>query len=220
MENLLLSSNSDPGVYYPVPTASTKLFLASASNSLNPDLSGGRVPTASGGITKTTAQDKDVVISQNANVSYAYANTLSPFRRGAKIEVMLYISGQDIFPAGDHPSLIGFMSPTQTIVYWAFGIRIVSGKRRICFYGFNGQQNYFEVDDTLAPGWRKLTYQLDNQGIYLSVNEKQVFFKPVTDSQLSAFVNAQASPSSYPLNLFKNNSSAFSNTRTAWMSIQ
>jgi len=215
-----MGSKNDPGIYYPVPSASSRLFLASASNSLNPDLSGNRVPTASSGITKTTSQGMDVILSQNGNVSYAYANTLSPFRRGAKIEVMLYIGANDLFPAGDHPSLIGFMSPTQTIVYWAFGIRVVGGKKMVSFYGYNGAQSYFEVEDKLAPGWRKLTYELDSQGIYLSVNEKRLFFKAVSDSQLSAYVNAQASPASYPLNLFRNNSSAYSNTRTAWMSIQ
>lgn len=220
MNEILMVGGRPAGVYLPPPDPSTCLFLASAQNGMNPDLSGNRSPTGYSGVTKTLFGGNDVIQSNNGYISYNYGSNLSAFRRGARVDAMVYVDrANDVYPNQIHPTLIGFMIQNSGINYWSFGLKLVSDQLRVCFYGWNGQANPMSGTENVKTGWHLISYYMGSDGIHLSLDGVEVFFQPVSDAQLSAFVNAQGGVSAAPLTLFRN-STYPTNTKTAWISIK
>lgn len=221
MNEILIVSPSTGGKYIPQPDPVGYLFLASASNFMNPDLSGNKAGTRSTtGISQTTVDNHQVVLTTGGYVTYQYALNLSPFRRGAKIDAMVYLDfTTDSYPNQIHPTLIGFMSPSSSTNYWSFGVKYILGVPKLCFYGYNG--NPVQMDSTVAltKGWHLLSFEMKNDGVHLYVDGKEVYFFAVNDTQLAAFVNSQGGVNAVPLTLFKY--STFSTqTKTAWVGIR
>lgn len=220
MNEMMIISTPQGGKYLPPPDPAGYQFLASASNSMNPDLAGSRGQTSSSGVSKVTLYGHDVVKSNNGHISYNYGLNLSAFRRGAEIDAVVYVDRQnDRYPDQIHPTLVGFMVPDSGLNYWSFGLKLVGGKLRVCFYGWNGEANPMSGAEDIKSGWHLISYRMDIDGIHLYLDGTEVFFRPVSDSQLSDFIRSQGAASVSPLSFFKN-SGGITNTNTAWISIK
>lgn len=219
-EILIAGSKKGGGEYIAPPSPTTCLFLASASNGMNPDLSGNKSQTDAFGVTKTTLGGHDVVKSNNGYITYNYGLNLSPFRRGARIDAMVYIDrANDVYPNQIHPTLIGFMIQNTGTNYWSFGVKLVLDQLRVCFYGWNGQANPMSGTENITTGWHLISYFMGTDGVHLSLDGKEVFFQAVSDAQLAAFVNSQGGVSAAPLTMFRNANTP-TNTNTAWVAIK
>lgn len=220
MNEMMIISSPTRGKYLPPPDPADYKFLASASNFLSPDLSGNKTGTKAGGITQGTVDSHPVVITTGGYITYQYAINLSPFRRGAKIDAMVNLDfGSDSYPSQIHPTLIGFMSPTDTINYWSFGVKYILGVPKLCFYGYNGNPVQMNSDIALTKGWHLLSLEMKNDGVHLSVDGNEVYFFAVNDAQLSAFANAQGGVNAVPLTMFRY-STFTTQTKTAWVGIK
>ena len=218
---MLLPSPDAGGKYLPPPSPTGYLFLASSSNTMSPDLAGNKTSTAMTGVSKQTLDGHDVVLSeQGGYIQYSYTSNLSAIRRGARIDTMVYLDPSvDFYPEGLYPCMIGFAG-INAADYWSFGVRFLSGSTVLCFYLWDGS-NPVSMNSTtpIAKGWHLLSYEMKADGVHLYVDDKEVFFRAVSDTQLQAWIAAQGPASAAPLTLFRAAGQVI-RTRTAWTSIR
>ncbi|MGL5281442.1 MAG: hypothetical protein ACRC8W_06715 [Plesiomonas shigelloides] len=221
MNEMMIVSAQQGGKYLPPPSPADYMFLASAANGMSPDLSGNKPGTGSGsGVTQGRQDGHLVIVSSGGYITYQYGLNLSPFRRGAKIDAMVYLDFEtDVYPSQIHPTLIGFMSPSNSTNYWSFGVKYIRGVPYLCFYGYNGNPVQMNSEVPLSKGWHLLTFEMKNDGVHLSVDGKEVYFFAVDNAQLNAFAGAQGGVNSVPLTLFKY-STYTTQTKTAWVAIK
>lgn len=217
----MLEALSAAAVKVVLPTPDGKRFLITADNSFATDLVSGKANTALVGVSKLSINGNSVMSNpSNGYLTFAYAPNYTPFRRGAKIDVMIYLSASDVFTNAVYPCLLGYAQPSGTLNYWSFGIIGADGARKIAFYGWNGTSNLFQSTQVITKkGWVKLTFELTNS-LVLSVDGVEYFRKAISDAELQGFINNQNPSTTVPLTFYRINSTTVSSTKVSYISIE
>ena len=221
MNEMMIVSAQQGGKYLPPPSPVGYQFLAVASNSMTPDLAGNKASTSRSGVSKDTVDGKDVISNtQGGYIQYSYGLNLSAIRRGARIDTMVYVDpASDYYPSGLYPTMIGFAG-IDTLDYWSFGIKLLNGIRVLCFYVWDGSNPVqINSDVPINKGWHLLSYEMKSDGVHLYVDEKEVLFRSVTNTEFQTWSNAQGGAAAAPLTLFRAAGQQL-RTKTAWTSIK
>lgn len=221
MNEMMIISAPQGGKYLPPPSPVGYQFLAVASNAMSPDMAGNKASTNRSGVNKDTVDGHDVMFNaQGGYIQYNYGLNLSAIRRGARIDTMVYLDPSvDYYPSGYYPTMIGFAG-IDTLDYWSFGVKFLNGVTVLCFYVWDGSSPV-QLNSTVPinKGWHLLSYEMKADGVHLYVDEKEVLFRAVSNTEFQTWSNAQGGVSAAPLTLFRA-AGQLLRTRTAWTSIK
>jgi hypothetical protein len=202
------------------PTPDDKIFLITADNGFAKELVSNKDNTALAGLVKGSI-DGVAIMTNTANgyVTFGYSTAYSPFRRGAKLEAMIYLSDDNVFPGSTYPSLVGWMQAGGTKNYWSFGVMGAKGARKIAFYGWDGSSRLYQGTTVIGQlGWVKLTLEL-NDDLVLFVDDVEVFRTTISDAALQKFIGAQVG-GTIPLTFYRVSNSVSTRTSLAYFSIE
>lgn len=206
-----------PPVIPPLP--SNKIFLITSDNGYTADKVSGKKATANSGLTQKMIDGTLAMESSSANLSFLYDKAYTPFRRGAEIEVSVYLSNSDSFPSSPYPNIVGYMQAGGTLNYWSFGIIGPSNNRRVAFYGWKNSSTLFTGNIPITKtGWIKIKFSLTTD-LVLSVDGVEHLRTTISDSELQLFISNQNPTVAVPLTFFKTASTTLSNTRTSYIAI-